>query len=132
MQKRPDICVFSERVAGRFNLYRGGDRKRPNDGVKIGNLRALIEIKGSNGACRVSAQAFATQITADIDKLTEWRMRFAASGYLLGGSAAIHPDYVMIAIDNRKVPLTAATLNDLRAHASRHAIDFHYLRVTPI
>lgn len=131
MQKRPDICVFSERVAGRFNLYRGGDRKRPNDGIKIGNLQALIEIKGSDGACRASAQAFATQIAADIDKLTEWRARFHASGYLPGGSAAIHPDYVMIAIDNRKVPLAAAAVDTLRARANRHAIVFHYLRVTP-
>lgn len=131
MQKRPDICVFDNRVAGRFNLYRGGDRTRSNDGIKIGNLRALIEIKGSNGASRASAQSFASQIAADIDKLSQWRDRFSASGYLPGGSSAVHPDYVMIAFDNRKVPLAAAALDELRAHAGRHAVDFHYMRIAP-
>jgi hypothetical protein len=131
MQQRPDICVFDSPVAGRFNLYRGGDRTRSNDGIKIGNLRALIEIKGSNGASRASAKSFASQIAADIDKLAQWRNRFSASGYLPAGSSAVHPDYVMIAFDNRKVSLAAAALDELRAHAGRQAVDFHYLRIAP-
>lgn len=131
MQKRPDICVFGDRVAGRFNLYRNGDRKRHNDGIKIGDLRALIEIKGSNGASRGSAQAFAVQIAADIEKLAEWRMRLDQSGYLPSAGAATHPDYVMIAFDNRKIPLATAMVDELHQQANHHAVQFHYLRVAP-
>lgn len=131
MQKRPDICVFGDRVAGRFNLYRGGDSSRSNDGIKIGDLQSIIEIKGSDGASRVSEKAFAAQIASDIEKLAQWRSLFGASGYLPGGSEFVHPDYVMMVIDNRKIPLGLTSLEDLHRQAGLHAVNFHYMRVAP-
>lgn len=128
MQDRPDVCVFGERVGGRFNLYRGGDPTRSNDGIKIGDLRALIEIKGSDGTARTGERSFAATVGADIDKLALWRTRFEASGYLPARVEAC-PDYVMIAVDNRKVPLSATLLQDLAFQAEQQAIDFHYVRI---
>lgn len=130
MQQRPDICVFGDRVGGRFNLYRAGDPARPNDGIKIGDLRALIEIKGSDRTARSGERSFASQVSKDIDRLGLWRARFEASGYLPALEAA-RPDYVMIAIDNRKVPLPSGLLQDLVFQADRQAVVFHYLRIAP-
>ena len=130
MQDRPDICVFGNRVDGRFNLYRGGDPARSNDGIKIGNLQALIEIKGSDGTARTSERSFAALVSADIDKLRLWRARFEVSVYL-PAQAAARPDYVMIAVDNRKVPLSSSLLQDLAFQAGQQAVDFHYLRIAP-
>jgi len=128
MQDRPDICVFGSRVVGRFNLYRGGDRTRSNDGIKIGDIRALIEIKGSDGAARTGERSFAAMVSADIDKLGKWRTRFEASGYLPAQTAA-RPDYAMIAVDHMKAPVSPGLLEELVCQARQQSVDFHYLRI---
>jgi hypothetical protein len=129
MHQRPDLCVFGDRVGGRFNLYRNGDRRRPNDGIKIGDLQALIEVKSRTGARRVSNPAFAKMIASDIDKLVRWRDRLGQARFGAGYADVSQPDYVMIAVDNEQSSLAPATLDDLRCHAARNLVHFHYLKV---
>lgn len=127
MQKRPDMCVFGETVNGRFNLDRRGDRNRSNDGIKIGNLQALIEIKGSNATEKLSDAKFAKLIAADLHKLTVWRTCFRESGYLSGSGIKLPPEFVMIGIDNRINPMSDAELTPLHQFASAQNIVFHYI-----
>ncbi|WP_413674437.1 hypothetical protein ACEN9H_08750 [Massilia cellulosiltytica] len=129
MHQRPDLCVFGDRVGGRFNLYRSGDRRRPNDGIKIGDLQAVIEVKSSANARRVSAAAFAKKIAADIDKLVWWRERLGQARLGAGYADVSKPDYVMIAVDNSQSSLAPSTLDDLRHHAAKNSVHFHYLKV---
>lgn len=124
MQQRPDLCLFSSAVGGRFNLYRNGDRGRSNDVLKIGKLEAIIEAKGSAATDRLSDASFARLIDADIRKLGKWRQQFTNSGYLRTGQ---HPDYVRIAIAKREQPLAAEKISALHALASREAVRLHYI-----
>jgi hypothetical protein len=129
MHQRPDLCVFGDRVHGRFNLYRNGDRTRPNDDIKIGDLQALIEVKSRVGARRVSAAAFAKKIASDIDKLVRWRERLGEARLGAGYADVSQPDYVMIAVDNNQSSLVPAALDDLRRQAAMNSVHFHYLKV---
>lgn len=127
MQLRPDLCVFNSQVNGRFNLYQRGDASRSNDGIKIGNLHTLIEVKGSSATERLSDHAFAKLIDADIKKLVSWRKRIQESGYLPSMSGARQPEYVMIAVDNRQKAMGAAALGLLQQLSAQNSIHFHYM-----
>jgi hypothetical protein len=127
MQLRPDLCVFNNQVKGRFNLYQRGDISRSNDGIKIGNLQTLIEVKGSSATERLSDNAFAKLIDADIKKLVSWRKRIQESGYLPGMPGARQPEYVMIAVDNRQKAMDAVALGLLQQQSLQNSIQFHYM-----
>lgn len=131
MQLRPDLCVFNSQVNGRFNLYQRGDVSRSNDGIKIGNLQTLIEVKGSSATERLSDNAFAKLIDADIKKLVNWRKRIQESGYLPGMPGARQPEYVMIAVDNRQKAMDATALGLLQQLSVQNSIHFHYISPTP-
>lgn len=125
MQNRPDLCVFDKEINGRFNLYRQGNPKYSNDGVKLKHLRALIEVKGSSATEKMTDARFAKSIAQDIEKLGNWRSRFEATGYLSPNRP--QPDYVMLAIDNRSTTMRdieRSALVDLARHQNVH---FHYL-----
>lgn len=130
MQQRPDLCVFGNRVGGRFNLYRNGDRGLPNDGIKIADLQALIEVKSRAGVCNMTAAAFTDKVLADIDKLVWWRGRLRQTGAASVG--AVPPAYVMIAVDADERSLAPAAVDALRRRAEQNAIQFHYVKVASI
>jgi hypothetical protein len=130
MQIRPDICIFADGIHGRFNLYRGGDPRISNDRNKLGQLKALIEVKGSQATAQTSEKTFAKQVSKDIDKLGQWMARFEASGYLASDVAA-KPDYIMIILDNRKVPLSTSLLDILKGRAREKGIHLRYKRIEP-
>ena len=121
------MCIFGREVAGHFNLYRGGEKTRPNDGIKIRNLRAVIEVKGSNGTERLSDKGFAKQILMDIKKLTTWRSRFVESGYQSTSSGGPEPRFVMLAIDSRTKPMPKVEIDKLHQTARTEGIQLHYL-----
>lgn len=127
MQNRPDMCVFDTKVAGRFNLYRNGKKERSNDGAKLGNLHALIEVKGSSATEKLSDARFAKQIEKDIYKLVGWRERFQGTGYMSTISNRLPPAFVMLAIDNRIKTMHETALAQLRQLAQAQDIHFHYV-----
>jgi hypothetical protein len=127
MAKRPDMCIFGKEVNGRFNLYRRGIKNQSNDEIKIRNLQAVVEVKGSSATERLSDKAFAKQIWADIDKLMSWRACFHASGYMNTTDAKSKSQFIMLAIDNRIRPMPSSTLAPLRQMAGAEDIKFHYV-----
>jgi len=129
MQNRPDLCVFRPEVAGRFNLYKKGIRSQSNDGIKIGSLEALVEVKGSTATQRGSQANFYKDIEADIHKLAGWRDRFQASGYLSSGPGRVAPEYVMIGMDNRRTPVDPDLIAQLTQLAAANGVSYHHVRV---
>lgn len=127
MHKRPDMCIFDPKIAGRFNLYRNGKRERSNDGAKLGNLHALIEVKGSSATEKLTDVGFAKQIEKDINKLVGWRERFQGTGYMSTISNRLPPEFVMLAVDNRIKTLHETALVQLRQLAQAQDIHFHYV-----
>lgn len=127
MQNRPDMCVFDLKVAGRFNLYRNGKKERSNDGAKLGNLHALIEVKGSSATEKLTDVGFAKQIEKDINKLVGWRERFQDTGYMSTISNRLPPEFVMLAVDNRIKTMHETAFEQLRQLAQAQDIHFHYV-----
>lgn len=113
MQLRPDLTVFLPEVAGRFNLYKNGNKKTPNDQHKITNLLSVFEIKGSTATTRLSIKAFTAQLAADLGKLALWKKTFNAA-HPAGRAAGA--GYTLIALDHG-LRLKGAVLESLQNQA---------------
>lgn len=127
MHNRPDLCVFAPQVEGHFNLYRNGNAKFSNDGRKIGNLRAIIEIKESYATTKYTDKKFHKEIASDIEKLCDWRARFHKSGHLSLASPRKWPDFMMVVLDKRAKMMGDATLDSLQKLTSINNISFNYI-----
>jgi hypothetical protein len=79
MQERPDLVVFDADFDGRFNLYKGGDRRQSNDGHKLACINTIFEVKGSATMNKKSHKAVMQAYLADIQKLSIWREGAVAS-----------------------------------------------------
>lgn len=125
MQLRPDLTVFLPEVAGRFNLYKNGNKKTPNDLHKITNLLSVFEIKGSTATARLSSNAFAAQLVADLGKLALWKKTFTAAhptGRAAGAS------YSLIALDHG-ARLKGAVLDALQGQAASLGVELIQVEV---
>lgn len=99
MQLRPDMAIFAPELEGNFNLYRQGDRKRPNDTHKLAHLLAILEVKGSQATTRMSDARFAKQIDDDLEKLGRWR-QILSDAHPQG--RAKQAAYVMMVLDRKR------------------------------
>jgi hypothetical protein len=126
MQLRPDLAVFAPGVEGRFNLYRHGDRRQPNDAHKLSHLLAMVEVKASGAKTRPSDTRFAAEIASDIDKLGSWRQMLSASGC---GNRASEAAYIMIAVDQRPNGLAPQHRATLVNRAKALNVDLIYVEV---
>jgi hypothetical protein len=125
MQLRPDLTVFLPEVAGRFNLYKNGDKRTPNDQQKITNLLSVFEIKGSTATARLSVKAFAAQLAADLGKLAHWKTTFSAA-HPAGRAAGAA--YTLIALDHGS-RLKGAVLDWLQSQAASLGVELIHVEV---
>jgi hypothetical protein len=125
MQFRPDLSIFEPGVRGHFNLYREGKRTQSNDALKLAQLRALIEVKGSAATARVSDAATAKLFQQDLEKLVMWQERTAQAAGKLG----VKTDFesVFVGADLRARPLGREPRAALEAFAKANGIQFVYL-----
>lgn len=73
MQDRPDLVVFSDDFDGRFNLYKGGDRRQSNDVHKLTHIDTIFEVKAGAAMDKKSDKAVMQAYLDDIHKLARWR-----------------------------------------------------------
>lgn len=109
---RPDLVVFEEEIAGRFNYYNKCDRNQSNTEAKLNNLKCVFEIKGGSQQYESGLGKYfkddplcldllsdpkkreKTQncrLAIDVEKLGMWNGHF--------GDAGEGRDYVFMAID---------------------------------
>ena len=124
MQLRPDMAIFDSGVRGRFNLYRNGDPRTPNDAHKLAHLRAIVEVKGSAATAKLSDKRLAVQVQADISKLAEWRKRLCAAHPT---SRACDAAYIMLVIDKAKRGASGTYGATLRKSAGDAGVELIYL-----
>lgn len=127
MQLRPDLTLFKEDVDGRFNLYRNGNPTATNDPVKLKNLRAIVEIKGSASLERQGPAQVVKAYRRDIEKLGTWRTLIDKGCQEFRISLREKPEYLLIGIDNRKSSLDQKVVSALRTEAKRSKVTFHYI-----
>jgi hypothetical protein len=127
MQYRPDLSVFAPGAAGRFNLYRNGNRRTSNDALKLAHLNALIEVKGSTATARASDKATVCLFQKDLDKLVMWRERASDAAKALGVAADFAS--IFIGADLRPRRLDAHHLAGLEASARSGGVQFIYLAI---
>jgi hypothetical protein len=136
---RPDLVIFNEDVAGRFNYYKDCDKAQSNTQLKIDHLRCVIEIKGgaqqhesglgkyfeSDLLCdalrddaekRKKTQNCALAI--DIEKLGMWSSHFGTKGR----------DYVFLTIDlkNPKGFWSDHVRDTFGAYCAKHGVHMIY------
>lgn len=124
MQLRPDMSMFDLEVRGRFNLYRNGDPRAPNDAHKLAHLRAIVEVKGSAATAKLSDKRLAAQVQADITKLAGWRTRLCAAHPT---SRARDAAYIMLVVDKARRGTGGAYGAALRKNASDAGVELIYL-----
>lgn len=124
MQIRPDMSVFDPEVCGRFNLYRHGDRRQPNDAHKLAHLQAIVEVKGSAATAKMSAARFAALVEADINKLARWRELLSAAH---PRSRARDATYIMLVIDRAKHGRKEVYASHFRNKARDSGVELIYL-----
>lgn len=122
MQLRPDLVIFAPDLGGKFNLYKNGDRKQPNDAFKMRHLLAIIEVKGSQATGRLSDARFAAQVKNDLYKLANWRKILSASH---PSGRAAEAAYIMIVADKRQRAESMRV--ELAANASAAGVELAYL-----
>ncbi|MCM8611173.1 hypothetical protein [Accumulibacter sp.] len=115
MQRRPDLAVFDAGFDGRFNLYRGGDRHRSNDGHKLAHLEAIVEVKGGAAIDRKSSNAVLADYRKDIDKLAAWRDRISAIG-------GVRPLALFLGVDGRPGGLPESAHAELNERCQRGGV----------
>lgn len=125
MQLRPDLTVFLPEVAGRFNLYKNGNKKMPNDQHKLTHLLSVFEIKGSTATARLSVKAFTAQLAADLGKLALWKKTFSAA-HPAGRAAGA--GYTLIALD-LGARLKGAVLESLQRQAASLGVELIHVEV---
>lgn len=125
MQFRPDLSIFAPGVRGHFNLYREGKRTQSNDALKLAQLRALIEVKGSAATARASDAATAKLFQKDLEKLVMWQERAAEAAGKLG----VKTDFesVFVGADLRARPLGREPRVALEGFAKANGIQFVYV-----
>ena len=127
MQQRPDLCIYEPTIDGRFNLYPYGNRNMSNNAVKLSNIRAFIEVKGSKALASKSDNALIKNYISDLEKISQWKVA-------MGDSARTHDvrfncDYLFIAIDHRQKSLPVDALNVLHESARESEVIAHYLHI---
>lgn len=125
MQFRPDLSIFAPGVKGHFNLYREGKRTQSNDALKLAQLRALIEVKGSAATARASDAATVKLFQQDLEKLVMWQDRAAEAAVKLG--VKTHFESVFVGADLRARALGREALVALEGFAKANGIQFVYL-----
>lgn len=130
MQLRPDLCVFDTSVNGHFNLYRGGQYHASNDSLKLQSLRALVEVKGSVGTSKISELQFSRLLRADLEKLANWKVMLNAAFADLGVTREVAPTLMLVALDIRTTPLSAAMLADLHGLAAHNDVAFAHRHIS--
>lgn len=125
MQFRPDLSIFAPGVQGHFNLYREGKRTQSNDALKLAQLRALIEVKGSAATARASDAATTRLFQQDLEKLVMWQERAAEAAGKLGVKTAF--ESVFVGADLRARPLGREPRAALEGFAKANGIQFVYL-----
>jgi len=124
MQLRPDMAIFDPKVRGRFNLYRHGDRRWPNDAHKLAHLRAIVEVKVSAATAQISDARLVALVEADIGKLVGWRARMCAAHPT---SRARDAAYIMLVVDRAKRGAGGEYGSALRESASDVGVELIYL-----
>ena len=125
MQLRPDLTLFQPGVAGRFNLYEGGDQRRSNDNHKLAHLAAIFEVKGSHSLFKKRDATLAEIYSEDIEKLGRWGDLIHRTAKSKGLTVA-DPARVFVAIDRRPRPLDEAIQAMLRARAKAVGVSLRY------
>lgn len=125
MQLRPDLSIFAPGVKGHFNLYREGKRTQSNDALKLAQLCALVEVKGSTATARSSDAALARAFQEDLEKLVMWRERALKAAEAVGVTTQF--ESVFVGKETRARPLPAEVLKTLAGFAQAQGIAFVYL-----
>lgn len=125
MQFRPDLSIFAPGVKGHFNLYRDGKRSQSNDALKLSQLLALVEVKGSAAMARTSDSAMSKLFQKDLEKLVMWQERAAAASAALDENTSF--ESVFIGADLRARPLGRGSRRMLESFADANGIQFVYL-----
>ena len=68
MQDRPDLVVFNADFDGRFNLYKGGDRRYSNDTHKLAHIDTMFEVKGGASMDKKSDKGVMQAYLGDLQK----------------------------------------------------------------
>ena len=97
-----------------------------NDKIKLENLRCMIEVKGSLTLRKSRENTLLKKYMADIDKMKNWRNRIesAKRQYQLTGQRV---EYVFVAVDHRKEPLSKTILNELLEAARKAGVLCQYV-----
>lgn len=128
MHQRPDLCIYEPPVDGHFNLYPGGDSSKSNDAIKLQNLRCLIEVKGGMPLRSKRDGTLVKTYMADIEKIGKWmRIIDQETSRLQIKSHTV--DYVFLAIDVRKQPLSSSALEELGSATSSTGITLRYFHL---
>ena len=125
MQYRPDLCLFGPGVGGNFNLYRAGQRSDSNDALKLHQLRAIVEVKGSVASARQSDRRLHELFSKDLDKLVMWQTRAKEAAQQLGVGCEFQSVFVGAYLRER--PLAGRPRVELEARATENGIQYLHL-----
>lgn len=125
MQFRPDLSLFAPGVQGHFNLYREGKPHQSNDALKLSQLRALVEVKGSAATARQSETATVKLFQKDLEKLVMWQERAAEAAETLGVKTTF--ESVFVGADLRARALGPEPCAALEGFARANGIQFVYI-----
>lgn len=113
MQERPDLVVFDHEFDGRFNLYRGGDRRQSNDTHKLAHIDTIFEVKGGAAMDRKGDKAVMQAYLGDVRKLARWR----DNAHAMRPGTRVRT--VFLGVDGRKRGLPAASVATLLNESRR-------------
>ena len=100
--------------------------QKSNDLIKLKNLLALIEVKGSHSLSRASDNKIADIYEKDLLKLSKWKevVSRAMNQYKLDCD---EPEYVFIGVDTRSQSLNGKERNKLDKLSDKLGVKFLYI-----
>lgn len=105
-QVRPDIVIFKKGFDGAFNLFKNGNKSKPNDDHKLSHIKALIEVKGSASLRKKRDDSIVGIFEKDIEKLQNWQDQF-------NKKTDVKPEIYFVAVDIRDEGLSSLSLKKI-------------------